>query len=173
MSMRSKTEWDELKKERQEEADKNLQEGREIKEDAQETVVDWNRQGEASLQEVVEQLSETSRDLGDDIEKTYQEQAQQVEQALEAQTHEVKEPAAEDETKERQAAENLEAGSTGDERRFGERLAEGAGVRQEAAEFFREIVEDTEQNQEKSTEQLDEYSQELDQAIESIDKFDL
>ena len=83
MPRKTKNEWQELKTEREEKTDAEVRESEDIKEDAVESVSDWDEQEEPSLVETAEALNVIAEELGSDIEETHGQQAESVEASLE------------------------------------------------------------------------------------------
>jgi len=170
MPRKSKSEWQVDKQEHEERTDADEQVSAEIKEDADTAQSDWSGQDDPVLSDTADALNAVAEELKADIQQQHGEQAETVDESIETQRQEVSEPARQDESTERTAADQMDVAS-GRNKRFGKKLSDASDQRRDAEEFLRELAEADEADQEQSKETLDEHRRAVEQAIQSIREF--
>ena len=153
MPRRSKSEWQENKREREEQTDAEKKVSEDIVRDAGDAQSDWSGQDDPVLSDTAEALNAVAEELRLGIQEHHGEQADKVEESIDTQRREISDPARQDKSTERAAADEMDMAS-GRNKCFGKNLSDAAGQRRDAEEFLRELAETDEANQEQSQDTL-------------------
>lgn len=170
MARRSKSDWQEKRKEQEDKTDQGLEESDEIKGEGETASRDFSDQPEPSLTDTADELNALSDGLKDDIRREHGAQAEVVDGSIEEQKQEVSEPLREIEQTEGQAAESLDAASSG-AGRFEGRLREAAEQRRDAESFADETAEEDEGHQDTSRDTVEDHKRAVEEAIRNIKEF--
>jgi len=158
------------KGELEDETERELREADENREEAAEASDALGDQPEPSVDETRQGLNDVLEGFGRHVEDETERHRELVADRVETEKSDLSEPVREGEETEREAAAELgaRAGKAG---RYGENLVEGEGKRSEAAELLGDLGQESEDHQERSTEEAERLSREAKAAAEALKRY--